>query len=274
MWLHFVNGSWEQTPPPTRGELFGDGIFESFHIRKGKALFLEDHFRRLRQGATVLSLEPPTSWETLFQEIQRIATSFDSARGKVVLYRKGEGAYTPLTTEAGIRASFSPLSSTPFPLASPQRLIRFPVQFLSLTPWSPFKTLSAVGYVQSAAYAQAQRCGDALLLSTEGFLSETSRANLFFWDGAVLHTPALRSGCINGVMRAQILRQARALRIPVEEGLYPYEVLLNSQEVFTTNVIQGITPVLGLHGEKASFRTGEDTLAFLIAKTLFSEGRI
>lgn len=268
MWLGYTNGSWQEIPPPNRGALFGDGLFETLHIRRGRLLFSGEHLRRLRQGLLTLQLEPPLPVERIFEEIQKLHLPYGSIRAKVVLVRQGEGTYAPPSTQAYLQIGIGPLAGHPFPLGRPQRLVRFPVPFLVSTPWSPYKTLSSLGYVQAAAYAQAHRCEDALLLSAEGYLAETSRANLFFWDGKVLRTPSLRTGCIAGVLRTSIFRLCRSLGIPLEEGTYPPEILLNMREVFTTNVIQGIVPVLGLQGEGTSFQTGEDTLAAELARHL------
>ncbi|MCS7188224.1 MAG: aminotransferase class IV [Bacteroidia bacterium] len=268
MWLRYVSGSWQETLPLTRAELFGDGVFETLHIYKGRILFASDHLRRLHQATLAIGLELPLRLESLFEQVEQVASSFLHARAKVILYRAGEGTYLPPTPWAEISLKVSSLSLTSFPFNNPQRLVKFPVPFLVDTPWSPYKTLSALGYVQASAYAQLHRCDDAIILSKEGFLAETSRANVFFWDGKVLHTPALRSGCIAGILRHHILRIARSEGIHVEEGLYPFSLLCSAEEVFTTNVIQGITPILGVHGEKQSFRTGNNTIAAFLARKL------
>lgn len=271
MWLHYANGSWQETLPPGRGSLFGDGVFETMHIYRGKVLFLSDHFRRLRQALQTLHLSLPFPVEALAQQVQALARPFERARLKLIVQRAGEGTYTPPSTAGEVWAFLQPLADAPFPLGQAQRVVVFPTPFLTYTPWSRYKTLSALGYVQAAAFAQAHRCDDALVLSTEGNIAETTRANLFFWDGAVLRTPSLRSGCIAGILRAHILRLAPTLGLPTEEGTYSIETLSTASEVFTTNVIQGIRPVLGVIGQKTSFRTGSDTLAAQLARLLSQE---
>lgn len=238
------------------------------HVREGRLLFATAHLQRLRQACLALDLRPPLAFEAIFQEAARLAEGAPTGRLRIVLYREGAGSYTPPSNEAAIEIGIETGAERPFPLGPAQRLIRYPTAFLVQTPWSPFKTLSGVGYVQAAAYAQAQRCDDALLLSVQGHLAETSRANLFFWDGKVLRTPSLRTGCVAGILRQQVLQLARTIGLPTEEGLYPYDTLLQAQEVFTTNVIQGIAPVLGIHGAGVSFRTGPDSLAAHLSEAL------
>lgn len=269
MWRLYVKGSWQEISSPSRGELFGDGVFETIHVWRGKCLFLSEHLRRLREGAQVLSLQLPLSIEALEKGLRSLCQAYENARLKLVLYRAGEGTYTPLTSEAYLKVHIAPLQgSFSFPIAPPQRLVIFPSGFTVFTPWSAYKTLSAVGYVQAAAYAKAQGCEEAIILSAEGYLSETSRGNIFFWDGKVLHTPSLRTGCVRGVFRMQVIQAARQLGLPIEEGLYPVEKLSEAEEVFTTNVIQGLAPVIGMKGMSKTFRTGKGTIGEAIGRLL------
>ncbi len=269
MWLQLTPAGWQERPAPQRGELFGDGVFETLHIVNGRVLWAAEHARRLRQAAQALQLELPAPVEAVMETLAQLAGPFPRARAKILLQRTGEGPYTPTTALASYSLYVGPLpTESPFPLGKPQRLVRYPVQFLTHTPWSAYKTLSALGYVQAAHYAQQQRCDDALLLSAEGYLAETSRANIFFWDGQKLYTPALRTGCVAGILRQVVLRVARQLGLPTEEGLYPLSALQQAQELFTTNVIQGLCPVIGLHGEGLTFRTGPGTITHTIAQAL------
>lgn len=268
MWYRYVRGSWQPTDPPTRGELFGDGAFETIHVWKGHPLFLNYHLRRLREAAQALRLTLPLSMDALQKEVAKQSAGYERARLKIVLFRSGEGSYTPSTEEAILRTGIFELPLGSYPLSLPQRVVFYPVRFAVETPWSRYKTLSALGYVQAAAYARAHNCEDAIVLSAEGFIAETSRANLFFSDGKAIYTPSLRTGCIQGILRGQILQLASQLGIPVEEGNYSPQDLLEAREAFTTNVIQGITPILGICHTGKTFRTGEEAVATLLAKAL------
>ena len=68
--------------------------------------------------------------------------------------------------------------------------------------------------------------------------------NLFLVNGDRIKTPPLSSGCLNGVMRKQILKLL--LELPdylIEEGaVSPFE-LQKADELFITNVIKGIVPI-------------------------------
>lgn len=267
MWYAYVNGAWNLAEPLSRAALFGDGVFETIHIYRHVALFVQEHLARLSEALFVLNLTPPLSMQELAEAVKEKAALYPYARLKIVMYRKGEGAYTPSTSEAGIVIGITPYTRVEdFPWASPASVVVYPFPVNMRMPWSRFKTLSALRYVQAAAYAKAQGYADALLLSVEGYLSETSRANLFFWDGEVLHTPPLSTGCVEGVLQRFIRRLANQERIPLQETLLIPNKLASIKEVFSTNVMQGIQPIRAiLHENQRLWQADED---FPLARSL------
>jgi branched-chain amino acid aminotransferase len=62
--------------------------------------------------------------------------------------------------------------------------------------------------------------------------------------GNKLQTPPLTEGCLNGIMRKQILTIARKMEgiEVVEEPISPFD-LQKADELFCTNVVRGIQPI-------------------------------
>ncbi len=63
-------------------------------------------------------------------------------------------------------------------------------------------------------------------------------------SGERLITPPVSEGCLNGVMRKQILALAKKIEDirSVEEPISPFD-LQKADELFITNVIKGIQPI-------------------------------
>ena len=86
-------------------------------------------------------------------------------------------------------------------------------------------------------------------LTESGFLAEGITSNLFWVKDEVLYTPSLETGILNGITRQFILTLAEQLMMQVQEGLYLETTLLEAEEIFFTNSIQEIVPVIQL-GQK------------------------
>jgi branched-chain amino acid aminotransferase len=84
---------------------------------------------------------------------------------------------------------------------------------------------------------------EAILLDTQGYVSEGSGENIFVVRKGVLYTPDLASSILEGITRDTVLTIARELDIPVVEGRITRDQLWISDEVFLTGTAAEVTPV-------------------------------
>jgi 4-amino-4-deoxychorismate lyase len=85
------------------------------------------------------------------------------------------------------------------------------------------------------------------MLDNDGELISATSGNVFLVKNEVLCTPDLQSSGVRGVMRQHVLATARSLGIAVEEqALWPAD-LEAADEVFITNAVRGVRPVISLH---------------------------
>jgi branched-chain amino acid aminotransferase len=84
---------------------------------------------------------------------------------------------------------------------------------------------------------------ESLVLTPDNRLLEGGKSNLFLVFGSELVTAPLSAGCIRGIVREQVLKQAAALGLSVrEETLSPFE-LQRANEVWLTNAIVGLQSI-------------------------------
>jgi len=240
-------------------------------VYEGRILFWQQHQRRLGSALEVLGLSLPCPWEELHARLQTLSQGTCHGRLKLIAMREGHGTYTPNTHRAELWLSIQLLEGrADYPWGPSQRLTLYPYPLLGQTPWSAYKTLSALSYVQAARFAQERGFSDAILLSTAGHMAETSRANLFWWDRETLYTPPLSTGAIAGVLRGLVLTQAEALGLPTKQIQASPEVLCHAHEVFTTNVIQGIAPVETLVLSDCRYHYEHDAISLQLSQRLRS----
>jgi para-aminobenzoate synthetase / 4-amino-4-deoxychorismate lyase len=95
-----------------------------------------------------------------------------------------------------------------------------------------------------------------LLIDADGSVLETDRANVFAVVDGKLRTPATDGRILPGVMRARLLAAARQAGIATAEGPLPHAELLAADEVFVTNSVLGVLPVLAAEGRADGWRPG------------------
>jgi branched-chain amino acid aminotransferase len=83
---------------------------------------------------------------------------------------------------------------------------------------------------------------EALMLDTEGYVSEGSGENVFIVRRGVLKTPPLTS-VLEGITRDSVLQIARSRNIPVAEERFTRDELFTAQEAFFTGTAAEVTPI-------------------------------
>ena len=83
---------------------------------------------------------------------------------------------------------------------------------------------------------------EAILLDTQGLVSEASGENVFVVRGGALHTPALPT-ILDGITRASVIEIARDKGIPVHERPLTRDELYIADELFLTGTAAEVTPI-------------------------------
>ena len=89
---------------------------------------------------------------------------------------------------------------------------------------------------------------DAIMLDTEGYVSETNATNIFMVDDeGVLLTPHA-DHCLPGITRATVITLAKELDIPCEVRRVSLAEFHAAEECFTTGTMGELTPVTMIDG--------------------------
>jgi 4-amino-4-deoxychorismate lyase len=228
-----------------RGLHYGDGVFESALLVQGRVRLLEQHLRRLALGCERLGIVPPDP-AMLRSDVQRLSGSAERGVLKIIVSRGiGPRSYRPSARSTTTR--IVALYPAPLQPAGPRLALRWCETRLGRNArLAGIKHLNRLEQVLAQAEWQDESIVDGLMLDTEGELVSGTASNVFLVRGDVLVTPDLRFCGVLGVMRAEVLRLAKELDIPVsEEPIWPHDVEAAS-EIFITNAVRGIRSVTEL----------------------------
>ena len=93
---------------------------------------------------------------------------------------------------------------------------------------------------------------------------EALNGNLFLVKDNVIKTPPLEDGCLKGIMRKQVIEILN--KLPdfecIEESISPFE-LQKADELFVTNVIQGVQPITAFRKKTFKSQLSQSILAKL-----------
>ncbi len=234
-----------------RGLNYGDAVFETLRFSGGKIYFWEDHYFRLMASMRILRMEIPMNFtmEFLEEEILRTINSSEKKRAavrvKIIVWRKTGGKYTPTTNEVDYAISFEKLEEPFYTLAETDCEIElFKDHFINSGLLSTLKTTNRIVNILGSIYAKENNYDNCLLLNENKQVVEALNGNIFLISGNIVKTPPLSEGCLNGIMRKQLIAIIKLLPdFSLEEtSISPFE-LQKADEIFITNTIQGIVSV-------------------------------
>ena len=233
-----------------RAFLYGDAVFETVKIKDSKVLFLEDHYFRLMSSMRVVRMEIPMNFtmeffEELILELVKAKKIQTSARARITVFRNDGGYYLPKTNTVSFLVNAEPLTHAIYLLDQKEYVVDLYTDFhISKQLLSSIKTTNKIINVTASIYANENGLDNCILLNDSKNVVEALQGNIFMLKGSKLITPPVSEGCLNGVMRKQILSIARKMENleVVEEIISPFD-LQKADELFITNVIKGIQPI-------------------------------
>lgn len=233
-----------------RGFLYGDAVFETVKIVDSKILFLEDHYFRLMSSMRVLRMEIPMNFtmEYFENQILTLVKNKDienAARARTTFYRNDGGYYLPKTNAVSFLIHAEKLLETKYLINNTAYEVDlFKDFYVTKQLLSSIKSTNKIINITGSIYANENGLDNCLLLNDSKNVIEALQGNIFMLKGNLLITPPVSEGCLNGVMRKQIIELAKKLEAidVIEDVISPFD-LQKADELFITNVIKGIQPI-------------------------------
>jgi branched-chain amino acid aminotransferase len=247
-----------------RGFLYGDGVFETLKVVDGTILFFEDHYFRLMAAMRIVRMEIPMSFTLEFLEEQVLALAKNnhcenSARVRITVYRNDGGFYLPTNNTVSFLIQTSELMQSAYTIdENGYEVDLYKDFYVTKQLLSTLKTTNKMIHITGSIYANENDLNNCILLNDSKNVVEALQGNLFMRMGNTLITPPLSEGCLNGIMRKQILSLAKKetdLEV-VEQVISPFD-LQKADELFVTNVIKGIQPITKYRKKEFTIETAK-----------------
>jgi branched-chain amino acid aminotransferase len=232
---------------------YGMAVFEgvrAYKTDKGTAIFrLDQHTKRWFNSAKIFQMEMPYSQEEMFKaqiEVVR-ANKLEScylrpiawigseklgisARGNKILVSIAAWEWGAYLGEDGLNKGIRVKTSSYSRHHVNVSLVRAKASGYYINSILANQEVTAHGY------------DEALLLDTDGYVSEGSGENVFIVRDGILYTPDLAS-CLAGITRDAIMQIAKDLQIEVREKRITRDEMYCADEAFFTGTAAEVTPI-------------------------------
>ena len=227
-----------------RGFLYGDGLFETIRVHSGRPFLWEWHLTRFMDGATALRIPPHQTPDSLSDITHELIKRHDGPESilRITLTRGvGERGYgISSVEEPTLLITQHPLPTAP---TKPLSLVTTAARIAVDDPLTKVKSANKLGSILAKGEAAARGADDGLILNSDGNITETSSANIFWVEDGALHTPPISDGVLPGITRRLMIGLAPALDRSVREQSITPGRLQQAKAVFVTSTATGVVAV-------------------------------
>lgn len=232
---------------------YGMGVFEgvrAYDAAGGTAIFrLREHTERFFNSAKIFQMKLPFSAQEIMQaqrdvvRLNKLASCYIrpiawigsqklgvSARGNTIHVAVAAWPWGAYLGEEGLTKGIRVKTSS------------YTRHHVNITMVRAKASGHYVNSILANAEVTANGYDEALLLDTEGYVSEGAGENVFIVSKGVICTPDLAS-CLDGITRDAVLTIARDLGIEVREKRITRDEMYCADEAFFTGTAAEITPI-------------------------------
>ena len=255
--MFLINGIPQETLPASdRAIQFGDGCFTTARIAAGQVCLLNAHLQRLQMACEKL-LIPFVAWAELQREMVELARGNERGVLKVIISR-GSGGRGYSAANCLHPARILSVSGYPAHYDGWRRegitLELSPVQLGRNPHLAGVKHLNRLEQVLIRTHLEQTDADEALVLDSEGVVTECCAANLFWRNGKDVFTPRLDQAGVNGLMRQFCLQQLAHSGYRVVEVHAREAVLAEADEMVVCNALMPVMPVRQYGSQRFSSR--------------------
>ncbi len=220
---------------------YGSGMFEGIRAYKAEdgsinIFRLEEHVQRLIDSAKVYYINIPYTKQEIIDAIKKVvkANKFENCYIRALVYIS-EGFNTISITEnmqVNLMVSCWELkenkSNVDLVVSSYRRV---------MSSQTPMQAKAIGNYMNSMLIrneAQKRGANDGIALDMQGYVSETSTANIFYVKDNVIYSPDLSSSILNGITRLSIIKVLKDNGYKVVERKISRDELYYADEIFIT----------------------------------------
>jgi branched-subunit amino acid aminotransferase/4-amino-4-deoxychorismate lyase len=248
-------------PAQNTGLYHGAGCFETFCSEEDAIFKFDSHVNRLNEGLQYLGLNPSSflNGDVLRKRISKLlqANGLQRVTAKVRIQ-------VSLADRGGYRVA-SGLKPVELITAEKPSLQRSDVELAvvstrvvpAVSKPSHLKLSNMLHYRKAWQEAEEKGADDALMFSVNGYMAETSVANIFWKIGDIIYTPSKECDILPGVMRNSLIEIIGKMdSFKVREGEFTLQDVQKADTCWITNSVMNLKSVSKIDEKRFS---SEDT---------------
>ena len=237
------------------GFILGDGVWEGLRLHHGKLPFIDQHMRRLWEGAKALDMELDITPQQLIDRILATCEANnmeDHVHIRLMVSRgvKSTPYQDPRVTITPPTIVIIPEYKVPSPDTADRGLDLYTVYVRRGAPDvqdQKLNTHSKLNCIFGCIQATKAGADEALMLDPHGFVSTCNSTHFFIVRNGEVWT-STGDYCLTGITRGNVIELCKQNGIKIRQKNFTLSEVYGADEAFVTGTFAGVTPVKSVDG--------------------------
>ncbi len=239
------------------GFVLGDGIWEGLRLDNGKLPFIDEHMKRLYEGAKALDLEIGISPEDLIQRILLTCEANKMQDHVHIRLMVSRGIKSTPYQDPGVTITDATIVIIPEYKVPSEETLSNGIDLYTVYVRRGYpdvqdpklNTHSKLNCIFACIQATKAGADEALMLDPHGFVATCNSTHFFIVRNNEVWTSS-GDYCLDGITRRNIINICKENNIPAYEKNFSLSQVYAAEEAFVTGTFAGVTPVSSVDGRQ------------------------
>lgn len=236
------------------GLLYGDGVFEGIRVYNSRVFRLSEHVDRLYASAKAIALNIPMNEKEMREAVAATVRTNNTQDGYIrLIVTRGRGS---LGLDPGSCERATVIIIVGDIQLYPEEYYRAGIKLVTASTrrvppecLDPrIKSLNYLNNILAKMEARAAGALEAVMLNTQGFVTECTADNIFIVKGGRLLTPHPAQGALHGITMRTVSEIAKNRGLECAESAVTQYDLYAADECFITGTGAEVMPVISVDG--------------------------
>ena len=265
----YVSPDYAKVSSFDRGLLFGDGVYAVAGVLAGKLLDFDHHMERLERSLAELDIPQPLTRDEVLAAFRKMVQLNGLREGLVYLQVTRGQAERDFVYDPSMKPTT--FMFTQAKDSEETDKLRTGVSLLSVPDlrWArrDIKSVNLLGSVLAKQAAKEAGAYEALLVGSEGYVTECGATSFYLFRNNTIITRPLSREILPGVTRRAVVDLCLSNQLGLEERLFTLEEALEADEAFITGASTYVLPVTRIDDHQIG--TGQPGPATLALRQIY-----
>ena len=254
-----------------RAVLFGDAVYEVAGVIDGKLIDFDSHMQRYHRSLGELDIPEPLDRNEILSAFRKLVELNQVSEGLVYLQVTRGEADRDFVWQGELKPTVFMFTQQKLSIDSDAADTGVRLKSVDDIRWArrDIKSVNLLGQVLAKKAASDAGAYEALMIDTDGYITECGATSFFIVTGDLLLTRPVNNNILSGITRKAIVALCNRHGIRLVETRFRLEEALQADEAFISGASSYLLPVVQIDEQKIG--NGAPGTCFLKLRKIYLE---